>query len=149
MFDPLYIKCHNFFFMSHLKGYQNDNLVINPLPPCRFKPVKVLFVFWTQFKIFWMKNWEACDCPIDSQVNNTVKVQKSMKDIVRKVHLPISDSIWKLLMTTFSFWGGVTLLRSSFFIYIFVFPLVTLFLLDLLFCRVINCINVTVTKKWS
>ncbi len=37
------------------------------------------FVFGIQFKIFWM----ACDCPIDCQVNNTVKAQKSMKDIVK------------------------------------------------------------------
>ncbi len=29
------------------------------------------------------ENREACDCPIDCQVNNTVKAQKSMKDIVR------------------------------------------------------------------
>ncbi len=35
-----------------------------------------------------MKNREACDCPIDCQVNNTVKAQKSMKDIVKIVHLP-------------------------------------------------------------
>ncbi len=37
-----------------LKGYstQNENFVINHLPPCRSKPVKALFVFGTQFKIF-------------------------------------------------------------------------------------------------
>ncbi len=29
-----------------------------------------------------------CDCPIDCQVINTVKAQKSMKSIVRVVHLP-------------------------------------------------------------
>uniref|UniRef100_A0A8C1HTK4 Ubiquitin carboxyl-terminal hydrolase n=1 Tax=Cyprinus carpio carpio TaxID=630221 RepID=A0A8C1HTK4_CYPCA len=34
------------------------------------------------------ENREACDCPIDCQVNCTVKVQKSMRDIVRIVHLP-------------------------------------------------------------
>ncbi len=34
------------------------------------------------------KNREACDYPIDCQVNNTVKVQKSMKSITRVVHLP-------------------------------------------------------------
>ncbi len=33
-------------------------------------------------------NWEARDCPIDCQVNNTVEVQKNMKDIAREVHLP-------------------------------------------------------------
>ncbi len=34
------------------------------------------------------KNREACDCPIDCQVNNTVEVQKSMKSIARVIHLP-------------------------------------------------------------
>ncbi len=34
------------------------------------------------------ENWEACDYPIDCQVNNTVKAQKSMKGIVKIVHLP-------------------------------------------------------------
>ncbi len=58
--------------------------VINHLPPCRSKPVKASFVFRTQFKIFWMKTGS----PIDCQVINTVKAQKSMKDIVRIVHLP-------------------------------------------------------------
>ncbi len=31
---------------------QNENFVINHLPPCRSKPLKALFVFGTQFKIF-------------------------------------------------------------------------------------------------
>ncbi len=34
------------------------------------------------------ENREVCDCPIDCQVNNTVKAQKSMKDIVKIIHLP-------------------------------------------------------------
>ncbi len=34
------------------------------------------------------ENREACDSPIDCQVNNTVKAQKSMKDIAKIVHLP-------------------------------------------------------------
>ncbi len=34
------------------------------------------------------ENREACDCPIDWQVINTVKAQKSMKSIVKIVHLP-------------------------------------------------------------
>ncbi len=34
------------------------------------------------------ENWDACDCPIDCQVINTVKAQKTMKDIVKIVHLP-------------------------------------------------------------
>ncbi len=33
-------------------------------------------------------NREACDCPIDCQVIYTVKIQKSMKNIARVVHLP-------------------------------------------------------------
>ncbi len=33
------------------------------------------------------ENRGACDCPIDSQVNNTVEVQKSMKSIGRILHL--------------------------------------------------------------
>ncbi len=33
-------------------------------------------------------NRDACDCPIDCIVNCTVKIQKSMKSIVRIVHLP-------------------------------------------------------------
>ncbi len=41
---------------------------------------------FTQFKIFWKR--EASDSPIDCQVNNTVKAQKSMKGIVKIVHLP-------------------------------------------------------------
>ncbi len=34
------------------------------------------------------ENREACDCPIDCQVNNIVKVQKSMKSIARILNFP-------------------------------------------------------------
>ncbi len=34
------------------------------------------------------ENREACDCPIDCQTINTVEAQKSLKNIVRIVHLP-------------------------------------------------------------
>ncbi len=34
------------------------------------------------------ENCEACDCPIDCQVNYTVNVQKNMKSIARIHHLP-------------------------------------------------------------
>ncbi len=34
------------------------------------------------------ENREVCDCPINCQVNNTVKAQKNMKNIVKIVHLP-------------------------------------------------------------
>ncbi len=35
-----------------------------------------------------MKTGRFCDCPIDCQVNYTVEAQKSMKSIVRILHLP-------------------------------------------------------------
>ncbi len=35
------------------------------------------------------ENREACDCLIDCQVINTVKDQKSMKDVAKIVHLPL------------------------------------------------------------
>ncbi len=34
------------------------------------------------------ENRETCDCPIDYQVNCTVKAQESMKGIIKIVHLP-------------------------------------------------------------
>ncbi len=45
-----------------------------------------------------MKKRGACDCPIDRQVNNTVKAQKRMKDIVKIVHLPsvVQRNVMKL-----------------------------------------------------
>ncbi len=46
------------------------------------------FVHLQNTKIFLDENQEACDCPIDCQTINTVKAQKSMKSIVRIVHLP-------------------------------------------------------------
>ncbi len=60
--------------------------IINQLPPCRSKPVKALFVFRTQILYILDENREACDCPTDSQVNNTVKAQKSMKYIIKICH---------------------------------------------------------------
>ncbi len=35
-----------------------------------------------------VENREVCDCPIDCQVINTVKVQESKKDVIKIVHLP-------------------------------------------------------------
>ncbi len=72
------------YFIQRDTPPQNKNIVINHLPPCRSKPIKALFVFGTQFKIFWI----FCDCPIDCIVNCIVKVHKSMKRIIRIVHLP-------------------------------------------------------------
>ncbi len=51
------------------------------------KPAKASFFFVTQFKIFWMRTGRL-DCPFHCQVINTVKAQKSMKDIIKIVHLP-------------------------------------------------------------
>uniref|UniRef100_A0A8C1JS97 Formin homology 2 domain containing 3b n=1 Tax=Cyprinus carpio TaxID=7962 RepID=A0A8C1JS97_CYPCA len=42
---------------------QNENFVINHLPPCRSKPMKALFIFRTQFKIFWMKTRRPVTVP--------------------------------------------------------------------------------------
>ncbi len=53
-----------------LKGllhYQNENFVINHLPSCRSKPVKALFVFGTQFKIFWMKTRRLVTVPLTAE----------------------------------------------------------------------------------
>ncbi len=81
---------HIIGLVPFLKGYSNLKWKFGhqSLTPCRSKPVKASFVFGTQFKIFWNKNREACNCPIDCQVNNTVKFQKSMKNIVKIIHLP-------------------------------------------------------------
>ncbi len=50
-----------------------------------------------------MKNREACECPIDCQVIFTVKVQKSMKHIVRVVHLPsvVQSEFYNVTRTLF------------------------------------------------
>ncbi len=74
---------------------QNENFVINHSPPCRSKPVKALFVFGTQRYIL-DENREACDCPIDCQTIKTVKAQKSIKNIVRIVHLWFNCNVMKL-----------------------------------------------------
>ncbi len=75
---------------KYLKGYSTPKQTFchkSLTPSCRSKPIKALFVFGTQFKIFWMKT-AVCDCPIDCQVNDTnVIAQKSMKSIARIVHL--------------------------------------------------------------
>ncbi len=67
------------------KLHPKIKIVIFHLPPCRSDSVKALFVFRTQDILD--KNREACDCPIDCQVNYTVKVHKSMKSIARILHL--------------------------------------------------------------
>ncbi len=64
----------------------NENVVINHLPPCRSKPVKASFVFGTLDILD--EDWEACNCPIDCQVNNVFMAQKSIKNFVKIVHLP-------------------------------------------------------------
>ncbi len=52
---------------SRVTPPQNDNVVINHLPPCRSKPVKALFVFGTQFKIFWMKTGRLVTVPLTAK----------------------------------------------------------------------------------
>ncbi len=68
-----------------LKGYSTPKwkYFINHLPPCRSKPVKALFVFRTQIKIFLMHS----DPPIDSNVINTINVQKCSKEIGKIIHV--------------------------------------------------------------
>ncbi len=63
-----------FFFKAaynflKLKGYStpNENIVINHLPPCRSKPIEALFVFRTQFKIFWMKTGRLVTVPLTAK----------------------------------------------------------------------------------
>ncbi len=53
-----------------------------------FQTRKSFVRLWNTISDILDENRESCDCPIDCQVNNTVKVQKSMKDIVKIVHLP-------------------------------------------------------------
>ncbi len=56
--------------------------------------MKASFVFGTH------ENREVCDCPIDCQINNTVKAQKSMKDIVKIVHLPDHTDTFSMFIYT-------------------------------------------------
>ncbi len=87
--DIHHIKCISLFM---LKGYSTPNWTFSHQS---LKPIKALFVFRTQFKVFLDANREACVCPIDCQVNNTVKVQKSIKHIIKIVHMPsVVQSDW-------------------------------------------------------
>ncbi len=58
------LECEN----MELKSYSSPKWKVH-LPSCRSKPVKAY-------------------CPIDCQVNDSFEAQKSMKSIVRRVHLP-------------------------------------------------------------
>ncbi len=49
------MKCLKKVILKRDTPPQNDYFVIFHLPPCCSKPVKALFVFGTQFRIFWMK----------------------------------------------------------------------------------------------
>ncbi len=53
-----------------------------------FQTRKSFLCLWNTIEDILNENWEACDCPIDCQVNYIVKVQKSMKHIFRILHLP-------------------------------------------------------------
>ncbi len=46
---------------------QNENLVIFHLPPCCSEPIKALFVFRTQFKIFWIRNGRLVTVPLTAK----------------------------------------------------------------------------------
>ncbi len=76
-----------FLLTSRVTPTQNENFVIIHLPPCRSKPVKALFVFGTQFKIFWMRIGRLVIVLLTAQTINTVNAQKSMKDFIKIVHL--------------------------------------------------------------
>ncbi len=61
-------------------------LFINYSPLCCSKPVRPLFIFRTQIKIFWW-NPRAFWLCIDSNTTDTFKTQKGSKDIVKIVHV--------------------------------------------------------------
>ncbi len=42
--------------LKNLKGYSTSKKKFFHLPTCRSEPIKALFAFETQFKIFWIKN---------------------------------------------------------------------------------------------
>ncbi len=62
---------------------KNENSVINYSPSCLSKPIRPLFIFETQIKIFLMRVL----CPsIDSKGTTTIKAQKCSKDVVKMWH---------------------------------------------------------------
>ncbi len=72
---------------SVLKGYSTPKFKF-----CHYSLTRISFQLQKSFvrlsNTILDKNQEACDCPIDCQVTNTVEVQKRMKSIAREVHLP-------------------------------------------------------------
>ncbi len=60
-----------------------------------FQTHKSFVRLWNIIQDILDENREACDCPLDCQVNNTVKAQKSMKDRQNSPSA-ISGSIWTL-----------------------------------------------------
>ncbi len=72
-----------------LKGYSTPkfkfcNLSLSPM----WLQTRKSFVRLREHNVrYFDENREACESTIDCQVNNTVKAQKSMKDIVKIVHL--------------------------------------------------------------
>ncbi len=56
--------------------------------PMSFQACKIFVCLRNTISYILDENQEACDCPTDYQVINTVKVQKSMKNIVRILHQP-------------------------------------------------------------
>ncbi len=57
---------------------KNENDVINYSPSCLSKPVRILFIFGTQIKIFLMKS---------ESFLTTFKAEKASKDISKIVHM--------------------------------------------------------------
>ncbi len=64
------LLAEHLMYMAHFTGNtlrvtssQNENVVIKHFPPCLSKPVKALFVFGTQFKIFLMKTGRLVTAP--------------------------------------------------------------------------------------
>ncbi len=82
--QKIFFPCQdNFKEILHSKM----KIAINHFTPMSFQTRKPFVPLQNTIKGILDENQEACDCPIDCRVNCTVKVQKSMKDIVRIVHL--------------------------------------------------------------
>ncbi len=66
---------------NNVKGYStpNEHFVINHLPPCRSKPIKALFIFRTQFKIFWIKTGRLVTVPLTAKQLTLSRLRKVRK----------------------------------------------------------------------
>ncbi len=66
--------------------FKNVNSAMNYSPSCRSKPIRFLFIFGTQIKIFWWNLRAFWPC-IDRNITTTSKTQKGSKDIIKIVHV--------------------------------------------------------------